>query len=161
MARRTRIRQGMVVRDREGKPLGRVLAVDDGGFVLERRVVIAREFRVELGDVEAVKEAGVVLARMPEGAEDFEQDTEMALAVDLPRTEVIWSPEHAHAAMREESSGLCNNQGRVMVEVTEHVGAYPVQVESGHVPSPRYLPWSQEEPEERSEEPEEPAPTRH
>ena len=56
-----KIRAGMVVRCHDGAPLGRVLAVDDEGFVLERRVVVTREHRVHHDEVRSLDEHGIVL----------------------------------------------------------------------------------------------------
>ncbi|HZI08565.1 MAG TPA: hypothetical protein VEZ71_31400, partial [Archangium sp.] len=57
----SKIRAGMVVRGQDGEPLGRVISVDDEGFVLERRVVVTREHRVRLDEVQALDEHGVLL----------------------------------------------------------------------------------------------------
>lgn len=135
----SKIRAGMVVRCHDGEPLGRVISVDDEGFVLERRVVVTREHRVRLAEVQALDEHGVVLT--PEHGHPRAR----LEATDL--VEVFWSSRRARdeqkpLAEREAPETLSSHQ---MVAATKHVDAYPVQVEHGTVPHPRYVPMSEEE----------------
>ncbi|WP_375770364.1 hypothetical protein NR798_05570 [Archangium gephyra] len=147
---RTRIRAGMVVRCHDGEPLGRVIAVDDEGFVLERRVVVTREHRVRLEEVQALDEHGVVLT--PEHGHPKAR----LEATDL--VEVFWSSRRARDEQksleeREAPETLASHQ---MVAATEHGEAHPVQVERGTVAHPRYVPMSEEEPRRSASAPEEP-----
>jgi hypothetical protein len=146
----SKIRAGMVVRGHDGEPLGRVIAVDDEGFVLERRVVVTREHRVRLDEVQALDEHGVVLTPA------HGHPRARLEATDL--VEVFWSSRRARdeqkpLAEREDPETLASHQ---MVAATEHAEAYPVQVEHGTVPHPRYVPMSEEEPRRGAVAPEEP-----
>jgi hypothetical protein len=131
-----KIREGMVVRSRGGEPLGRVIAVDDDGFVLERKVVVMREHRVRLDEVHALDEHGVVLTR---------ERTPPRHLTEEEILEVFWSARRA----RDEQRPLSERQepwtgvSQRVVAVTEHAEAYPVQVERGTVRAPRYVPMSE------------------
>ena len=140
MSSPSKIRAGMVVRCHSGEPLGRVLSVDDEGFVLERRVVVTREHRVRLDEVQALDEHGVVLTP------DHGHPSARLEATDL--VEVFWSSRRARDEQRplEERQAPETLASHQMVAATEHVEAYPVQVERGSVPHPRYVPMSEEEP---------------
>jgi hypothetical protein len=146
----SKIRAGMVVRGHDGEPLGRVIAVDDEGFVLERRVVVTREHRVRLEEVQALDEHGVLLT--PEHGHPRAR----LEATDL--VEVFWSSRRARDEQRpleerESPETLASHQ---MIAATEHAEAYPVQVERGSVPHPRYVPMSEEEPRRSASAPEAP-----
>ncbi|MFY0526168.1 hypothetical protein ACN28I_24485 [Archangium gephyra] len=146
----SKIRAGMVVRGHDGEPLGRVIAVDDEGFVLERRVVVTREHRVRLDEVQALDEHGVLLT--PEHGHPRAR----LEATDL--VEVFWSSRRARDEQRpleerESPETLATHQ---MVAATKHAEAHPVQVERGSVPHPRYVPMSEEEPRRSASAPEEP-----
>ncbi|WP_257457372.1 hypothetical protein [Archangium lipolyticum] len=138
MTQPKRIRAGMVVKSRAGEPLGRVLSVDDEGFVLERRVVITREHRVRLDEVHELEADGVVIhhARTP---------PLHAEAKDL--TEVFWSARRARDEQKplDERETRWSGVSQRIVAVTEHAEAYPVQVERGTVSNPRYVPMSEEQ----------------
>jgi hypothetical protein len=128
----------MVVRSRGGEPLGRVISVDDEGFVLERKVVITREHRVRLDEVHAMEDDGVVL----------EHDRTHPLHVEAKDlTEVLWSAKRARDEQKplDERAAPRAGVSRRMVAVTEHAEAYPVQVERGTVREPHYLPMSEEQ----------------
>jgi hypothetical protein len=135
-----KIRAGMVVRCHNGEPLGRVLSVDDEGFVLERRVVVTREHRMRHDEVQALDEHGVVLTP------NHGHPSARLEATDL--VEVFWSSRRARDEQRplEERQAPETLASHQMVAATEHVEAYPVQVERGSVPHPRYVPMSEEEP---------------
>ncbi|HEX5747221.1 MAG TPA: hypothetical protein VFZ09_13340 [Archangium sp.] len=135
-----KIRAGMVVRGHTGEPLGRVLSVDDEGFVLERRVVVTREHRVRLDEVQALDEHGVVLTP------DHGHPSARLEATDL--VEVFWSSRRARDEQRplEEREAPETLASHRMVAAAEHAEAYPVQVEHGSVPHPRSVPMSEEEP---------------
>jgi len=130
----------MVVRCHNGEPLGRVLSVDDEGFVLERRVVVTREHRVRLDEVQALDEHGVVLTP------DHGHPSARLEATDL--VEVFWSSRRARDEQRplEEREAPETLASHQMVAATEHAEAHTVQVERGSVPHPRYVPMSEEEP---------------
>jgi len=136
-----KIREGMVVKNREGEPLGRVISVDEEGFVLERKVVISQELRLGLEDVEALGDEEVVLIQKGAGLRGLEVPMEF-----------VWSARHARDERRgageREQAGISYR----MVVVTEHTEAFPVQVERGSVPSPRYVPLPEAEEERRAEE---------
>jgi hypothetical protein len=158
MSQPKRIRAGMVVKSRAGEPLGRVLSVDDEGFVLERRVVITREHRVRLEEVHALEADGVVIHhdRTPPLHAD---------AKDL--TEVFWSARRARDEQKplDERETRWSGVSQRIVAVTEHAEAYPVQVERGTVSNPRYVPMSEERlplstPPDEEEPPRAPPPKR-
>lgn len=145
-----KIHAGMVVRGHDGEPLGRVISVDDEGFVLERRVIVTREHRVRHEEVRSLDEHGVVL-----GPEHGHPRARLE-ATDL--VEVFWSSKRARDEQkpleeREAPETLASHQ---MVAATEHAEAYPVQVERGTVPNPRYVPMSEEKPHRSASAPEEP-----
>lgn len=148
-----KIRAGMVVRGHDGEPLGRVIAVDDEGFVLERRIVVTREHRVRLEEVRSLDENGVVL-----GPEHGHPSARLE-ATDL--VEVFWSSRRARDEQRplEEREAPETRATHQMVAAAEHAEAYPVQVEHGTVPHPRYVPMSEEEPRRSASAPEEPRDT--
>ncbi|MCI0571068.1 MAG: hypothetical protein L0Y66_09960, partial [Myxococcaceae bacterium] len=62
MASQPLIRKGMVVRSRDGVPLGRVAEVDADGFVVERRLVVPRELRISAREVDALDGDDVILS---------------------------------------------------------------------------------------------------
>lgn len=131
------IHAGMLVRNREGEPVGRVLSVDGDGFVLERRVVVTREHRMRLEEIHAVDEHGIVLEQAPA------QPRHGLEATDL--MEVFWSAKRARDEQRPldertESETIAAPQ----VATTRHAEAYPLQVERGTVRAPRYMPMSEE-----------------
>ena len=132
-----KIHAGMIVRSRDGEPLGRVISVDDEGFVLERRVVITREHRMRFDEVHGMDEHGVVLAQ------EHASPRHRLEATDL--VEVFWSARRARDEQRplelRESPETVVSQ---RVATTEHAQAYPIQVERGTVRSPRYVPMSEE-----------------
>lgn len=45
------IQKGMAVRDRDGEPLGRVIEVDAGGFLIEKGRLFTRDYRVAFTEV--------------------------------------------------------------------------------------------------------------
>jgi hypothetical protein len=45
------IQTGMAVRDRDGEPVGRVIAVDTGGFLIEKGSLFLRDYRVAFSEV--------------------------------------------------------------------------------------------------------------
>ncbi|MCY1073923.1 hypothetical protein [Archangium lansingense] len=144
-----KIQAGMVVRSHDGEPLGRVISVDDECFVLERRVVVTREHRVSLEDVKSLDEHGIVL-----GPEHGHPRARLE-ATDL--VEVFWSSKRARDEQRpleerEEPDTLASHE---MVAAAEHAEAYPIHVERGTVPHPRYVPMSEEEPRRSGGAPEE------
>lgn len=131
-----KIREGMVVRSQNGEPLGRVISVNDDGFILEHRVVVTREHRVGLDEVHTLDEHGVVITR---------ERTPSRHLTEEELSEVFWSARRA----RDEQRPLSERQepwtelSQRMVAVTEHAEAYPVQVQRGTVRAPRYVPMSE------------------
>ncbi|QRK10519.1 DUF2171 domain-containing protein [Archangium violaceum] len=59
------VREGMVVRDLDGRKLGRVRAVGDTHFELEPRLLSRDEFLVEFADVRYVRDGELYLERTP------------------------------------------------------------------------------------------------
>ncbi|HEX8818991.1 MAG TPA: DUF2171 domain-containing protein [Archangium sp.] len=59
------VREGMVVRDVDGRRVGRVRAVGDSHFELEPRLLSHEEFLVEYSDVRHVHHGEVILERTP------------------------------------------------------------------------------------------------
>lgn len=59
------VREGMVVRDAEGRKLGRVRAVGESHFELEPRLLSNDEFLVEYADVRHVRGGELFLERTP------------------------------------------------------------------------------------------------
>lgn len=59
------VREGMVVRDVDGRKVGRVRAVGDHHFELEPRLLSTDEFLVEYADVRAVRDGELYLERTP------------------------------------------------------------------------------------------------
>lgn len=131
-----RIHTGMIVRSRDGEPVGRVISVEDDGFVLERRVVVTREHRMRFDEIHAVDEHGIVLD--PEHA----WPRHGLEATDL--VEVFWSARRARDDQRPLEAQGETIAAPQQVAATEHAEAYPIQVERGTVRSPRYVPMSQE-----------------
>lgn len=132
-----KIHVGMIVRSRDGEPLGRVISVDDEGFVLERRVVVTREHRMRFDEVHAMDEHGVVLMQEHASPRHHLEATDLV--------EVFWSARRA----RDEQKPLDLHESPETVvsqhvATTEHAQAYPIQVERGTVRSPRYVPMSEE-----------------
>ena len=72
METRDDVREGMVVRDVEGRRVGRVRAVGERHFELEPSLLSRDEFLVDYEDVRAVREGEVLLVRAshPERVED-------------------------------------------------------------------------------------------
>jgi hypothetical protein len=136
MAPPREIREGMVVKSRDGEPLGRVIAVDEEGFVLERKVVLSRELRLEHEDVHALEGGSVVL----------NEDRASLRGLEVP-VEVVWSTRQARAGQRpveaREEVGIPHRR----VVVVEHAEARTVEVERGPVPTPRYVPLGEPAPE--------------
>lgn len=132
-----KIHAGMIVRSHDGEPLGRVLSVDDEGFVLERRIVVTREHRMRLDEVHTTDEHGVVLTREHASPRHHLEATDLV--------EVFWSARRARdeqkpLELRESPETVVSQR----VATTEHAQAYPIQVERGTVRSPRYVPMSEE-----------------
>lgn len=59
------VREGMVVRDADGRRVGRVRAVGESHFELEPRLLSRDEFLVEYSDVRHVRDGEVFLDRTP------------------------------------------------------------------------------------------------
>lgn len=59
------VREGMVVRDADGRKVGRVAAVGETHFELEPRLLSRDEFLVEYADVRHVREGELYLERTP------------------------------------------------------------------------------------------------
>jgi len=59
------VREGMVVRDADGRRVGRVGAVGESHFELEPRLLSREEFLVEYADVRHVRDGEVYLERTP------------------------------------------------------------------------------------------------
>lgn len=59
------VHEGMVVRDMDGRKLGRVGAVGDTHFELEPRLLSRDEFLVEYSDIRYVREGELYLERTP------------------------------------------------------------------------------------------------
>jgi len=59
------VREGMVVRDAEGRKVGRVGAVGESHFELEPGLLSRDEFLVEYADVRHVRDGEVFLERIP------------------------------------------------------------------------------------------------
>ncbi|HYO55250.1 DUF2171 domain-containing protein [Archangium sp.] len=59
------VREGMVVRDMDGRRVGRVRAVGESHFELEPRLLSRDEFLVEYADVRYVREGELYLERTP------------------------------------------------------------------------------------------------
>jgi hypothetical protein len=59
------VREGMVVRDAEGRKVGRVRAVGETHFELEPRLLSRDEFLVEYADVRHVRGGELFLERTP------------------------------------------------------------------------------------------------
>lgn len=59
------VREGMVVRDMEGRRVGRVRAVGETHFELEPRLLSREEFLVEYSDVRYARDGELYLERTP------------------------------------------------------------------------------------------------
>lgn len=59
------VREGMVVRDMEGRRVGRVRAVGETHFELEPRLLSREEFLVEYSDVRYARDGELFLERTP------------------------------------------------------------------------------------------------
>jgi hypothetical protein len=59
------VREGMVVRDMEGRKVGRVRAVGETHFELEPRLLSRDEFLVEFSDVRYARDGELYLERTP------------------------------------------------------------------------------------------------
>ncbi|WNG61937.1 DUF2171 domain-containing protein [Archangium gephyra] len=59
------VREGMVVRDMEGRRVGRVRAVGETHFELEPRLLSREEFLVEFSDVRYARDGELYLERTP------------------------------------------------------------------------------------------------
>jgi hypothetical protein len=59
------VREGMVVRDADGRRVGRVGAVGESHFEMEPRLLSREEFLVEYSDVRHVRDGEVYLDRKP------------------------------------------------------------------------------------------------
>jgi hypothetical protein len=132
-----KIHAGMIVRSRDGEPLGRVISVDDEGFVLERRVVVTREHRMRFAEVHAMDEHGVVLTQEHASPRHHLEATDLV--------EVFWSARRARDEQKPlELRASPETVVSQRVATTKHAQAYPIQVERGTVRSPRYVPMSEE-----------------
>ncbi|PTL80054.1 hypothetical protein [Vitiosangium sp. GDMCC 1.1324] len=133
-----KIQTGMVVRGRDGEPLGRVISVDDSGFVLEHRVVITREHRMRFEEIHSLDEHGVVL--------DPEHVWPRHHLEAMDRVEVFWSARRARDAHEplDAREAVETSASSWRVATTEHAEAHSIQVERGTVRSPRYVPMSEE-----------------
>ena len=65
MVRQDEVREGMVVRDADGRKVGRVGAVGESHFELEPRLLSRDEFLVEYSDVRHMREGELYLDRTP------------------------------------------------------------------------------------------------
>ncbi|QRN98084.1 DUF2171 domain-containing protein [Archangium violaceum] len=65
MVRLDEVREGMVVRDAEGRRVGRVGAVGESHFELEPHLLSRDEFLVEYSDVRHVRDGELYLDRTP------------------------------------------------------------------------------------------------
>lgn len=65
MVEQDEVREGMVVRDRDGRKVGRVSAVGETHFELEPRLLSRDEFLVELADVRYARDGELYLERTP------------------------------------------------------------------------------------------------
>lgn len=65
MVEQDEVREGMVVRDVDGRKVGRVRAVGDVHFELEPRLLSHDEFLVEYADVRYVRDGELYLERTP------------------------------------------------------------------------------------------------
>jgi hypothetical protein len=65
MVGRDEVREGMTVRDAEGRKVGQVRAVGDVHFEMEPRLLSREEYLVEFSDVRDVREGELFLERRP------------------------------------------------------------------------------------------------
>ena len=63
MIDRSQVHEGMMVRSADGKKLGRVLACDQGGFLVEKGCFFATDYVARYGDVEDVSGEEIRLSR--------------------------------------------------------------------------------------------------
>jgi len=63
MFQREQIREGMVVRSRDGERLGRVSRVEADGFVLEQGMLVQRDYRMTFVDIASIQGDTLVLLR--------------------------------------------------------------------------------------------------
>jgi hypothetical protein len=94
------VREGMVVRDAEGRKVGRVRAVGETHFELEPRLLSRDEFLVEYADVRHVRGGELFLERTPHLLK-LEDDDGGALP---PRHHESMDAEPVNADVLEEPS---------------------------------------------------------
>ncbi|HLL85528.1 MAG TPA: hypothetical protein VK420_22845 [Longimicrobium sp.] len=62
MAQRSDIRPGMVVRSQDGEALGRVFAVDETRFEIEKGVFAPEDYAIDFQDVREIRDGEIILA---------------------------------------------------------------------------------------------------
>jgi Uncharacterized protein conserved in bacteria (DUF2171) len=70
MYQRSDIQQGMVVRSLDGEKLGRVFAVGDSRFEVEKGLFFPKDYVVPLGDVKEIRDGEIILAKDKDGLAD-------------------------------------------------------------------------------------------
>jgi len=63
MFQRTDIREGMVVRSNDNEKLGKVFAIGDGAFHIERGLFFPKDYRVSFSEVSDIRDGEVILNR--------------------------------------------------------------------------------------------------
>ena len=63
MVERANLRKGMLVRSQDGHGLGRVIAVEDHGFEIERGFFFLREYACSFGEIAEVRGDEIILKR--------------------------------------------------------------------------------------------------
>jgi hypothetical protein len=99
------IHEGMGVRSRDGRPLGRIQDVDTDGLVIEPGVLFAREHRVRLAAVEQVQAGEVWLRESLHQLQHAEDAAVVAGALPGP------GAQHATLHVRELHAGAPHTEG--------------------------------------------------
>jgi hypothetical protein len=134
---RNQVHEGMVVRSSDGRKLGRVLACDEGRFVVERGFFFSTDYVARYEDVMEVSDAGIRLSRpeeaLPHGEHAFAREGGLGESVTVGlATGLDTSPREPWAVAEDEEETL--RRGRVRGDEVERGATYNLGEDPGTLP---------------------------